>query len=81
LANTGSASWAELARTVAAHVGIGPEKVSAVPTGAMGWTAPRPPYSALGSERASLMSPWQEALERCLRQLSARMPHIPDLVC
>jgi dTDP-4-dehydrorhamnose reductase len=80
LANSGSASWAEIARAVAAQLGLGPEKVSATPTTDMGWAAPRPSISALASERASLMAPWQEALERCLRRLSVREPAIPDLV-
>jgi dTDP-4-dehydrorhamnose reductase len=80
LANAGSASWAELARAVASHLGLGPEYVSAVPTAAMGWTAPRPRISALASERGNLMAPWQEALELCLRRLASRESAIPDLV-
>jgi dTDP-4-dehydrorhamnose reductase len=72
LANAGSASWAELARAVTAQVGLGPEKVSVVSTREMGWTAPRPPMSALASERGDLMTPWREAVERCLRQILAR---------
>ena len=80
LANAGSASWAELARAIAGHIGIGPESVSAVPTESLGWAAPRPAMSALASERGSLMAPWQEALERCLHRLGARERAIPDLV-
>jgi dTDP-4-dehydrorhamnose reductase len=72
LANAGSASWAELARAIAAHIGLGPEYVSETPTESMGWAARRPPLSALASERGILLGPWQEALERCLRKVRAR---------
>jgi dTDP-4-dehydrorhamnose reductase len=80
LANAGAASWADLARAAAAHVGAGPEKVSGVPTRAMAWKAPRPRISALASERGRLLGPWQEALERCLRQLARHAEPVPDLV-
>jgi dTDP-4-dehydrorhamnose reductase len=80
LANAGSASWADLARAVAAHAGLGPEYVSEIPTADLGLAAPRPPNSALASERATLMSPWEEALERCLRRLAAQGTAIPHLV-
>ncbi|MBW8888594.1 MAG: sugar nucleotide-binding protein [Fibrobacteres bacterium] len=70
VANSGAASWADLARAVASLIGAGAEKVLATPTDEMGWKAPRPRMSALASERGCILGPWQPALERCLRQLA-----------
>lgn len=80
LANTGAASWADLARAIARHIGIGPEKVSELPMRALPWKAERPRMSALASERGQLMRPWQESLELCVRQLGGHAAPIPDLV-
>jgi len=80
LANAGAASWAGLARTVAAYLHLGPEKVLARPTEEIGWKAPRPRISALASERGRLLGPWEEALEKCLRRLAACEQPVPDLV-
>jgi dTDP-4-dehydrorhamnose reductase len=80
LANSGAASWADLARAIAMLIGAQPEKVSAIPTNQMEWKAPRPRMSAMASERGCLLGPWQAAMERCLRQLAGSESEIPDLV-
>lgn len=80
VANSGAASWADLARAVARLLGTGSEKVSALPTAQMTWKAPRPRMSALASQRGRLLGPWQDALERCLRQWARSEEPIADLV-
>jgi dTDP-4-dehydrorhamnose reductase len=68
LANAGAASWADLARWAAAADGHGEAAVQPRPAGAMGYLAPRPRYSVLGSERSALLPPLQDALERFRRE-------------
>lgn len=68
LANNGTLSWAELAQLAAdiAHINTG--AVVAQPASTLGFTAPRPYYSALGSERGQLLSTVEDALQRCLKE-------------
>jgi dTDP-4-dehydrorhamnose reductase len=68
LANPGAISWAELARFAAKQAGLNAAHVQAHPTTALEWTAPRPAYSVLGSERATLLPPLEEAIHRFLRE-------------
>jgi dTDP-4-dehydrorhamnose reductase len=71
LANGGALSWAELARRAAALAGLDAGLVEARPSSSLGLAAPRPPYSALGSERGALLGPLDEALERFVRERGA----------
>ncbi|HYY55574.1 MAG TPA: family 1 glycosylhydrolase [Candidatus Dormibacteraeota bacterium] len=64
LANDAAITWAELARTLAALWRADAALVEARPAAALGYAAPRPPYSVLGSRRAFLLSPLDDALER-----------------
>lgn len=70
LANVGACSWYELACRAADAAGFpSADRARILPcdTSDIGWTAPRPRYSVLGSERASLLAPLDNALERHLR--------------
>ena len=66
LANAGAVSWAEFARQAADRAGLDSSLVVAQPSHELGLTAPRPRYSALGSERGTLMPPLDDALTRYL---------------
>ena len=66
LANQGAVSWAELTRRAAARAGLDPALVEGRPTRELGLAAPRPRYSALGSERGALLPPLDDALARYL---------------
>jgi dTDP-4-dehydrorhamnose reductase len=72
LANRGAVSWAELARMTAGMAGLDPSLVTAVPAAELGLRAERPPYSALGSERATIMPALDDALNRCIAARAAR---------
>jgi len=62
LANRGAVTWFEFARHAAAAAGADERLVEPAP--ALTLPAPRPRYSVLGSERALLLPPLDEALER-----------------
>jgi dTDP-4-dehydrorhamnose reductase len=64
LANPGAITWADLARRVAEMAGLDTYRIEARATAELGLAAPRPLYSALGSERGCLLRPLDEALER-----------------
>jgi dTDP-4-dehydrorhamnose reductase len=68
LANAGATSWADLARCAADLVGLNSAHVEACPSTALGWSAPRPPYSVLGSERATLLPTLDQAIVRYLQE-------------
>ncbi|AKJ03345.1 dTDP-4-dehydrorhamnose reductase [Archangium gephyra] len=68
LTNEGEVTWAELATQAARLAGLNPRHVEARPLESFGWTAPRPRYSVLASERAQLMPPLTKALERYLEE-------------
>jgi dTDP-4-dehydrorhamnose reductase len=67
LANVGACSWFDLARTAARIAGLDHAAVQPCRSREIGWVAPRPAYSVLGSERATLLAPLEEALTRHLR--------------
>jgi dTDP-4-dehydrorhamnose reductase len=71
LANDGSTTWAGLAVRVAELVGLDPALVEARPTAELGLAARRPRYSALTSERASLLPSVENAI---CRYIAARPP-------
>lgn len=64
LANDGVVSWADLARSAAVLAGHRPDHVIAVPARELGWRAPRPRMSALGSARGAVMARLEDALRR-----------------
>ncbi len=64
LANDGATTWVELGRRVAELAGLDPNLIVARPISEMGWTAKRPTYSVLGSERAALLPTLEDALRR-----------------
>lgn len=66
LANSGAIAWAELAQTVANLAGLDTAAIEARPTKDLGWAAPRPIYSALGSERGILLPSLEDAIDRYL---------------
>lgn len=71
LANPGAVTWTELARRAAELAGLDPDLVEPRPSWALGLAAPRPLYSALASERASLLPPLEEALQLAVREWKA----------
>jgi dTDP-4-dehydrorhamnose reductase len=64
LANRGAVTWAEFARAVAAAADLDESLVERLPTPALALVAPRPRYSALGSERGWPLSTLAAAVER-----------------
>ncbi|MEO7494107.1 MAG: sugar nucleotide-binding protein [Massilia sp.] len=64
LANDTAVSWAQLAVMAAQAAGVDPARLEARPVPRQAPGAIRPVYSALGSERAVLMPPLADALER-----------------
>jgi dTDP-4-dehydrorhamnose reductase len=69
LANRGALSWAELARTAAEVAGFRAPPIDAQPALSLGLSAPRPSYSALGSERTDCMPPVEDALKRYVLEM------------
>jgi len=64
LANAGATTWAEFARDAADRAGLDAALVEPRPTSALGFAAPRPLYSVLGSERGWIMASLDDALGR-----------------
>jgi dTDP-4-dehydrorhamnose reductase len=64
LANSGTTTWAGLARTAANIAGHRIDRIVPVPGAALPWRARRPVFSALGSARGVLLPPWSDALRR-----------------
>jgi dTDP-4-dehydrorhamnose reductase len=64
LSNRGAVSWYEFARTAAGMASFDPSLIEPCEPSELGWSALRPSYSALGSERGWLLPCWEESLER-----------------
>ncbi|BDA69048.1 dTDP-4-dehydrorhamnose reductase [Calothrix sp. PCC 7716] len=64
LANVGAISWADLARITAKRAGVSISSLIALPTKELGFAAPRPSYSVLGSNRGELLPTLDFAIER-----------------
>ena len=64
LANKGELSWAELARRAAELAGVDAATLEAKPATEFGFTAARPAYSSLHSERGALLPALDDALRR-----------------
>lgn len=59
---------AEFVRRAARLAGLDPGRVESRPTPSSTFTAPRPPYSALGTTRSVVLPPLDDALARYLRE-------------
>jgi dTDP-4-dehydrorhamnose reductase len=68
LANDGATTWAGFARLVAAAAGVGAETLQPRPATTFGFVAPRPRYSALGSERGLLLRSLDAAVARFVEE-------------
>jgi len=68
LANRGALTWAEFARLAAEMAGLDAELIEPRATESLGLAAPRPPFSALASERGSLLPSLEGALERYIAE-------------
>jgi dTDP-4-dehydrorhamnose reductase len=62
-------NWADLARRAAELACLDVDGVQGCTTRELGWTAPRPRYSVLGSERGMLLPPLKDALARYFHQV------------
>lgn len=69
LANAGAVSWAGLASMAANAAGLDQGLVRAVHDDALHQQAPRPRFSALTSERGSIMPTLEDALQRYLQDV------------
>jgi len=68
LANTGQVTWADFACLLAQQAGYNASLVQAQPGRLLGLSARRPTYSALASERGSLLPPLEDAVGRYLAE-------------
>jgi dTDP-4-dehydrorhamnose reductase len=67
LANEGETDCYQLAKRAASLAGISTSGLAGRSTPELGYSAPRPPYSALGTERAALLPSLDKALHDYLR--------------
>jgi dTDP-4-dehydrorhamnose reductase len=72
LTNGEAVSWEELARRAAGIAGVDTRTLQARPGLDLDYAAPRPANSALQSERAMLLPPLDDALERFVKALDKR---------
>ncbi|MEA5627199.1 family 1 glycosylhydrolase [Nostoc sp. UHCC 0251] len=68
LANKSAIAWADLARLAAKQAGVSVSNLISVPTEQLGFTAPRPTYSVLGSSRGEFMPSLDSAISRYLEE-------------
>ncbi|MEH2039168.1 family 1 glycosylhydrolase [Nostoc sp.] len=68
LANKSAVAWSDLARLAAKKAGVSVSNLIALPTQELGWIAPRPAYSVLGSNRGELMPHLDNAISRYLEE-------------
>jgi dTDP-4-dehydrorhamnose reductase len=71
LAGRGAFTWAELARCAAEAAGLDARLVRPIPARALGWVAPRPADSVLGSRRGELLRATRDALAQYVRDVAA----------
>jgi dTDP-4-dehydrorhamnose reductase len=80
LSNHTPVSWAEFARMIAEVLELDVSLLRPVRAGMLGWTAARPAYAALGSERGRIMPDLQAAL-RAYAHALAHEPGDGPAVC
>jgi dTDP-4-dehydrorhamnose reductase len=68
LTNEGSITWADLAYTVAESFDLDKSLIRAVNCTEMNYTARRPTYSVLGSQRGHLLPTLENALNHYVRE-------------
>ena len=73
LNNSGEISWATLVRRAASRLSLDEGLVMASAASDMAFSARRPSYSALASNRLSLLPPIDEVLERCRRDFDREL--------
>lgn len=71
LSNQGETTWSDFAVSAARRAGLDAELVVRAPMRDLNWRAPRPPYSALSSERALLLPQLDDAIARYLGECAA----------
>jgi len=69
VANPGVVTWASFAQHAAAQGGLDPAGVQPRHGCALGFVAPRPSFTALSSERGNFMPAFEDALDRCFREM------------
>jgi dTDP-4-dehydrorhamnose reductase len=69
LANRGALTWADFARLIAREAGYDAGQIEGRPNRTFGFNARRPIYSALASERASLLPPLEDAVKRYVAEV------------
>ena len=74
LANPGAVTWADFGRRAAELAGLDPALIEGKPMESFGLPALRPRYSALTSERASLLPPLEHALLRYMGETGYGKP-------
>jgi dTDP-4-dehydrorhamnose reductase len=67
VANAGAVTWLELAQQAAECAGLDGSRIEGCQSIDIGWTAPRPAYAALASERGTLLGSLDDALRRYAR--------------
>ena len=72
LANRGAVSWVELGQKVASLAGLDPSGVVPCSARALGFLAPRPAYSVLGSRRGLLLPSLEASLVEYVRERDAK---------
>ena len=80
LANTGASTWFELARHVAEAAEVDRSGVEPATSAEVGWSAPRPAYSALTSARGQVMPTLDDAIARYTESRSAKTQSIDEPV-
>ncbi len=71
VANPGAVTWADLGRSAARSAGLDAGLVEGIPASEMALAAPRPAFSALGTERGYLLPAWEDALMRYVQEVDA----------
>jgi dTDP-4-dehydrorhamnose reductase len=80
LTNGHAVTWADLALRAAERAGVDPSRLEARPCSTLDYAAPRPRYSAMHSERAILLPPLDDALDRYLELRNEDEPEHEELV-
>lgn len=70
LANKSAIAWADLARLAAKQAGVSIKSLVALPAQELGWIAPRPTYSVLGSSRGEIMPCLDSAISKYFNERS-----------